>query len=402
MVRRTWWQVPQLRTDEDEHRERRVSWLELFFDLVFVVVIAELAHHLSEHITLQGVGEYALLFVAVWWSWIGGTFYTERFETPDVSYRLFTFLQMLPIAAMAVFAAAGLASSSAAFGLSYAASRALIIFLWLRGGFHAPSFRPVTNRYAIGFSLSVLLFVLSVFIPAPFRYAVWALALVIDLLTPIATLKLQARLPRISTSRLPERFGLFVIIVLGEAIIGVVQAVADQPLAWPTALTGTLGMALVFGIWWIYFDFIARRAPNFGGWWAVFWNYLHVPLVMSIAAVGAAIQNILTLDTEASRAAVFLLLGSAVATALVSMGLIELTLRRGADEPTDHRVSVPLKLAAGLVAVGLGVWGSRLGPIGFLLALLPLLLVQMVYGAYAWFRQELPSEGIVAQEQGTG
>lgn len=398
MARRIWWQVPQLRTDEDEHRDRRASWLELFFDLVFVVVIAELAHHLSEHVTLQGLAEYVLLFIPVWWTWIGGTFYTERFETSDVSYRIFTFLQMLPVAAMAIFAHEGLQYSSA-FALSYAASRVIIIFLWLRAGVHAPSFRPVTNRYAVGFSISVLLFIVSVFVPAPFRYALWIVALAIDLLTPIATLKLQARLPRLSTSRLPERFGLFVIIVLGEAIIGVVQGLAEQPdISWSTALVGLLGMALVFGLWWIYFDFIARRSPNFGGWWSLFWNYLHLPLVMSIAAVGAAIQNILLLETEIDKAAVFLLLGGAIASALLTMGLIELSLRRDPQEPTDHRISVSLKLAAGAVALGLGFWGSTLGPIGFLFALLPLLLVQMIYGAYTWFQQELSSEAVMAQD----
>lgn len=134
---RQWWERPRLwqeGTHGDEGAERRVSWLELFSDLVFVVVIAELAHYLEGHISWGGVFGYALLFVAAWWAWIGGTFYNERFETYDLSYRLFVFAQLIPIAGMAIFAHDGLGATSAGFALSYAAVRALITILWLRGG----------------------------------------------------------------------------------------------------------------------------------------------------------------------------------------------------------------------------------------------------------------------------
>jgi low temperature requirement protein LtrA len=151
-----WWQRPQLRTDEEEQRERKVSWLELFYDLVFVVVISELARYLSGHVSLEGVLSFALLFVAVWWVWIGGTYYTERFETEDLSYRIFTFLQMLPLAAMAVFVHAGLGEGSGGFALSYAVARSLMTLMWLRGGYHDRAFRPVAKRFGIGFCFSAL------------------------------------------------------------------------------------------------------------------------------------------------------------------------------------------------------------------------------------------------------
>ncbi|HEX6384663.1 MAG TPA: low temperature requirement protein A, partial [Anaerolineae bacterium] len=274
MTQRTWWQRPQLRTDEEVGQERKVSWLELFFDLVFVVVISQLSHHLASHISLTGAAGFLLLFIPVWWVWIGGMLYNERFETTDVSNRLFVFLQMLPVAALAVFARAGLEDGSIGFALSYVAARILLIFLWLRGGWHVPVFRPVSNRYAAGFTLSVLLFTASVFVPPPSRFLLWGLGLLIDLVTPMFTLRTQARLPRFSTSRLPERFGLFTIIVLGESIVGVVQGMAEQPeLSGMTAVAGVLGMSLAFGLWWVYFDYIARRYPKPGVWWSLSWAY---------------------------------------------------------------------------------------------------------------------------------
>src|SRR5690349_13150855 len=94
-----WWQPPRLIFADDEE-ERRVSWLELFYDLVFVVVISQLSHYLAEHVSLAGALSFGLLFVPVWWVWIGGTIYNARFETPDISYRVATLAQMLPVAAM--------------------------------------------------------------------------------------------------------------------------------------------------------------------------------------------------------------------------------------------------------------------------------------------------------------
>lgn len=152
MARRRWWERPRLWGVEASEQERRVSWLELFSDLIFVVVIAELAHYLAGHLSWSGLLGYGLLFVAAWWSWIGGTVYNERFETQDMSYRLFTFLQLLTVACLAIFVHNGLGAGSVGFALAYAANRALIIALWLRGGWHTPLFRPISNRYAVGFA----------------------------------------------------------------------------------------------------------------------------------------------------------------------------------------------------------------------------------------------------------
>lgn len=395
MVQREWWQRPQLRLDEGEPGERRVSWLELFYDLVFVVVVAELAHYLAEHVSPSGILAYVLLFVPVWWVWIGGSFYNARFETEDLSYRLLTFAQMLPVAAMAVFVHDAMGQTSVAFALAYGAARLLITGLWLRGGIHVPLMRPITNRYAIGFSVSIVLFIISIFVPPPWRFVLWGLGLTIDLVTPVTTLHLQARLPRLSNSKLPERFGLFVIIVLGEAIIGVVRGVAQGSELTPlVSLTGVLGMALAFGLWWVYFDFVARRIPKPNVWYMLTWGYLHLPLVMGIAAVGAGVSNALAQGGLSLDVANHRLLAAAVAVVLLTIGGLELTLRRTDDEPTDTRISVGLKVGAGLVASGLGAWGVALSSPAFLLTLIALVAAQMVYGAYVWFHQPVPTSSV--------
>lgn len=390
MVSRKYWQAPRIHTNDEQ--ERRVSWLELFHDLIYVVVIAEVTHYLAAHLTFEGLLGYVLLFLALWWAWIGGTFYNERFETNDISYRLFTYFQMIPVAAMAIFAHDALGKTSVQFALAYAAARLLVVLMWARAGYHEPSFRAVSSRYISGFSISIALFIGSVFVPPPLRFVLWCIGLALDLTTPIFTARQQATLPRLSMSKLPERFGLFIIIMLGEAIVNVISGVAAQEqVSWRTGLDLTLGLAITFGLWWIYFDYIARRVPRAGFWWSFGWNYLHLPLAMSIAALGAGLLNLL--DDRSTRTDIisYGLVGWSLALALLAIACIELVLARGAHEPTDARVSVPLKIAAAILALVITPFGPELGPSVFLASMLPLLGAQMIYGAYVWFTYGPPA-----------
>jgi len=394
MARRVWWQKPTLRTDEEYHHERRVTWLELFFDLFFVVVIAELAHSLAANISWAGAAQFVFLFLPVWWVWIGATYYNERFETDGFENRLFTFLQMIPISGMAVFAHYALGKTAVEFALSYALARLIITYLWAQGGRYDRRFRPTARWFVAGFSFSILLFVASVFVAPPLRFWLWGLGLLVDLLTPMLTVNHQSRLPQFSTSKLPERFGLFVIIVLGESIVGTVQGLAAQDtLTWFTAITGILGIALAFGMWWIYFDFINRRPPKPQIGWAFAWAYLHLPLVISIAATGAGILNVIADPDQILSVNVSWLISLSVGFSLIVMGLLELTLAITADEPTHPRLSPGLKLGAGLMACLLGNLGSGLNVVVLQLMLMALLVVQMAYGFYIWFSQDLTVDG---------
>jgi low temperature requirement protein LtrA len=383
--RRQWWQVPRLHTEGESGHERRVSWLELFFDLVFVVVIAQLAHALADHPDWSGVQSFVLLSIPVFWIWVSATIYNDRFETEDISYRLITFAQMVPVAALALFVKDGLGKTSVGFALAYAASRLLITLLWLRAGWHNPLFRPVTNRYVLGFSLSVLLFVVSTVIPPPQRFALWAVALLIDFLTPVTTLHLQSRLPRFTLSKLTERYGLFTIIVLGEAVVSVVSGVADGDMLTPLiGLELIVGLALVFGIWWVYFDFVARRLPRRGSWWTITWSYLHLPLLLGITATAAGILDVLKSGAGPTSDNIRWLVVVSAAIVLIAIALLEFVLAPAEHEPTHRWLSPALKVAGALGMVSLGL-ASGLGGLALLAAILLCLLVQMVYGAYVWF-----------------
>jgi low temperature requirement protein LtrA len=393
MARRVWWQKPTLRCDEEKGVERRAGWLELFFDLYFVVVIAELAHYLAEHVSWAGVGAFIFLFLPVWWVWIGATYYNERFETEGVEQRLIFFAQMLPIAGLAVFAHDGLGETSIGYALSYAVCRTFHTYLWWRSGYHSRVFRPVAKRFVLGFSISVGLFYLSVFVPPPVRFWLWGAGLAIDLLTPFFTLKQQANLPRLSTAKLPERYGLLMIIVLGESVIGVVAGLAEQAqFSLFIAIAAIFGLAIAFGLWWTYFDFVARRPPKPGVLTAFLWGYLHLPLAIAMTAAGAGVLNVIADENGRMDYRVSLLIAGGIGSALIFMGLIETVLRRDPDEPTHPKLSPALKIVGGAIAflIGLISNGFNIAVLEGLL-LIPI-LVQVVYGLYVWFTQELALE----------
>ncbi|MDJ0557423.1 MAG: low temperature requirement protein A [Microcoleaceae cyanobacterium MO_207.B10] len=388
MVKNIWWQRPQLRKDEEQQLERKVGWLELFFDLVFVAVMRELAHYLSAHISAAGVGSFILLSIPVWWIWVGATYYNERFQTEGLESRVFTFIKMLPVAGLAVFIHHGLGETSAGFALSYAAAHLIVTYLWWRGGYHDRNFRPTAKRLVIGYSISIILFIISAFIPSPGRFVLWGIGLTVDLLTPLFTIRQQAALPKFSTSRLPERFGLFVMIVLGESVIGVVEGISkNENLSLLTALTGIFGMTLVFSFWWVYFDFIARRPFKQSMGYSFAWAYLHMPLVIAITATGAGIVHVISANENVALSDnVRILISCSVAVFLGVIGLIEVTLRRKDNDLTDPIFSPCLKWGAALLAILLGLFGKGLGSVIFLTLLILLVAIQIGYGLYVWIK----------------
>lgn len=290
------WQPPRLRQDGDSPTERRATWLELFYDLVFVAAIGQLAHYLSSHLSGAGFTSFGLFFIAIWWCWVGATFYATRFDNDAISDRLVTFIQMGIVAAMAVNAHHGLAEGSIGFAICYVLFRGLLVVQYLIAGYYIPNARGLTAHYAIGFSSSVVLWLLSVFVPVPWRYGLWALGLMMDLATPLTAGRLVALIPP-SLTHIPERIGLFTIIVLGEAIIAVVNSLSELEWNLTAVLTALLGLSIAFSLWWLYFDSadgsplksMQKGKMNIG----LAWLYAHLPLTAGLIAAGVGVGHMI-------------------------------------------------------------------------------------------------------------
>ncbi|MEM9265823.1 MAG: low temperature requirement protein A [Cyanobacteria bacterium P01_F01_bin.13] len=365
-----WLRPPRLWVGETaDEQPRHATWLELFYDLVFVVAISQLAHKLSADVSAYGFLSFAALFVPLWWVWIGTTFYANRFDSDDLVRRLLMGLQMLAVAALAVNVHHGLDESSGSFALAFVASRFLLVLEYLWAGWHIPKARGLTNRYALGFSLGGLLWLISVFVPLSFRFLLWAMGLAIDFVTPITASAMVKQLPP-HPEHLPERFGLFTIIVLGEAIIAVVHGVSEMHWGLASTLCAIAGFTIAFSLWWLYFENVSGSAletSRTSGRVQILqlWLYIHLPLVIGLAATGIGVEKGILAAGETTTLPTpvrWLLCGSialcyASLAVLHRMGVIFMCKAR-----TRHRL-VGMAAMVGVALVGKGL--SPMGVMGF-------------------------------------
>ena len=387
---RRWWQPPHPASNRPE--ERRITFLELFYDLVYVVIIAELSHALAGNISLAGIGTFVFLFVIVWWAWFNGAMYHDLHGNNDIRTRVFTFLQMITVAAMAVFAHNAMGEGSIGFALSYAAFHLILTWLWWRTGVYDLNHRPLSRPYSSTFLITSLLFIVSILIPAPWRFVLWVLALLVDLallflLWTNRNAAMQEEINRVEliSPSAVERFGLFTIIVLGEVIVGVVSGVAEHPhLSWLAGGSAFLGMLIAIGLWWVYFDFVSGRQPIPRTSKRLAWIYLHLPVTMGIAAVGASILNVVEHAGEPLPGEVHWLLVGAIAVVLTSISLILKSLNTPETQRILFQTGGRVSFIAGILVFLSGL--TTMSTIPLLLVLIVLLLAPILYGILVWIK----------------
>jgi low temperature requirement protein LtrA len=321
-------------TTNNDEKERHATWLELFFDLVFVVIISQLSHFLLHEVSLLRFLEFLFLFIPVWWSWIGTAFFATRFYTDDIGHRLLLLLQMGGAGAMAVNISGAFSNTFSGFALSYAFMRLILVIEYVRvfrTTLESPqSVNPLVKRYIIGFSIAAIIWLISAFVSVTeIRLALWVIGLTIDFATPNTAGKLHSKFaPHIS--HLPERMGLFTLIVLGESIAGIVTGMTEQVWDVYSVIEASLGLCISFSLWWLYFDStgglpiqILREKGRISLY--LIWLYTHFPLVVAITAVGVGIRRLLSSDQHSvlANSDLWLICGS-VAISLISQSVLHL------------------------------------------------------------------------------
>jgi low temperature requirement protein LtrA len=354
---------PRLRTLEQEGK-RTATWLELFYDLAFVVAVAVLADRLLAD--LGNTTAYFGYFALLWWLWVSHTYYADRYDTDDVVYRLLAAAQMIAIVVIAA-SLTGTTSSTTAFALGYAFARWVLILMYARAYRHVEETRQLVRGYLIGFGSAAVVWTASAAVPEDARVVMWSIALVIDLATPWVLRRAQARAP-LDLSHLPERFGLFTILVLGEAISAVVIGLSHGPWSAVPVLSAGLAIGIAAAVWWIYFDNVSgdvvRRSPTITRTWRpTAWIYSHLPLATSLAALGVALELAILdahLDSMPHDHRWFLVGSTAVA--LLCMAVIQFSSLAagpspgGRDIAVNRLAGVPFLVLIGLLGSASAVW----------------------------------------------
>lgn len=293
---------PRLRTGQ----EASASRLELFFDLAYVLVVLELATTLLGDLTWRGLGTFAALFVAVWLSWVGFTLYANRFDTDDVVFRIAKLAATLSIAGCAASASAATSTFAVPFAAGFLAGRVVLLLLYARAWRHIPDARPTIAVYLATTGVSGVLWGVSIATDGPARYWLWAAAVAVDAVGPVVATWRDDHLP-LHMEHLPERFGLLVILVLGEAVGGAARGVHDAEWTGTAVRVGIAGFVVAAALWWIYFDTVAassaatlqRRddqdsepAGAAADERHDLFVYGHLPLTLGIAMAGVGIEDL--------------------------------------------------------------------------------------------------------------
>jgi low temperature requirement protein LtrA len=377
--KRWFWRPP--RAHGEIIADRQVSVLELFYDLVYVAVIGQAAHHLAEHVSVRGLAEFAVVFALIWIAWINGSLYLELHGREDGRTRSIVFVQMGILVLLAVFTADAANGSGWGFAVVYATFQVVQTGLWYtvwrQDRRDHPEFLVAAGGYVVGMGVSVAVILASAFLPATPRLVVWtglAVAWIVGIV--LAARSSRVGLGLTPTDSLVERFGLFTIIVLGEVVIGVVAGLSAAERDAKTVITGMLALWMGFGFWWIYFDLVGRRLPRADGGALSNWVMSHLPIALSITAAGAGMVSLIGHAHDANTpAGTSWLLAGAVTTGLLALVLTERAL---VDAERLFLVFHPLGLAlSGGAAAALIVGWIRPAP--WLLALLLVAILSTVW-----------------------
>ncbi len=379
------WPPPRAHGEQDP--DRSVSFLELFYDLVYVVVIGRAAHHLAEHVSWRGALDFLVVFTLIWIAWLNGSLYQDLHGRDDGRSRTFIFLQMLILALLAVYTGEATGADGVQFALTYSAFLAVLMWLWYTVRRQdAPEWMQLTGRYLTGMGIAVAMMVGSAFVPGDQRVVVWAVLAFGWIASLIVINLLDRDSPGVPTTESTvERFGLFTIIVLGEVVVGVVEGISGADRTPLTIVTGLLCLTVGFAFWWTYFDFAGSRAPRPNGPTRALWITGHLPVTMAIAAAGAAMVSLVEHagDGRTPAPTAWLISGS-VALGLVALVGVLATLADATRLASVYRTVMGILAASAGVALLLG-W---LRPRPWLLALgLSLLLMAVwIIAIFRWVR----------------
>jgi low temperature requirement protein LtrA len=287
---------PDLNQDSD----RSATRLELFFDLAFVLFVARCADLLAKDETWHGAAVFAAVLTIGWWAWASTTLYANRFDTDDAVFRLLTLTAMAGVVAMAAAVDKIDEPTGRWFVLGYVVIRLALVAGYARAWRHVPKARSTARLYLIGHGLGAAIWLVSLAVPTPARYVLWGVGVFADLVWPTAAARLKDAVP-LHLEHLPERFGLFVILVLGESVAAVVTGLHDGEWKPPVVLTAVAAFVVAVALWWIYFDLsggAAKRRLAAEGDGATtkhgvhdFYVYVHLPLAVSLAAVAVGLEH---------------------------------------------------------------------------------------------------------------
>lgn len=278
----------------------RVSPLELFFDLVFVLAITQCTALMVHHPTWDGLAQGLLVLGVLWWTWVAYSWLTSVVDPEDDAVRMTIFAAMAAVLVLALCVPRAFDNLGLTFAVAYGFVRGAQIVLFRLASRDDPGLRSSVNGLAVGTAVGVTLLASASFFDGVLQGALWALALGLDMAAPYFVVDASGW--KLAPGHFAERHGLIVIVALGESIVAIGVA-AELSIDAGIVAAAALGVALVAALWWIYFDVVflvaakrlAEATPGLeqNAMARDSYSYLHYLLIAGIVLVALGLEKTL-------------------------------------------------------------------------------------------------------------
>lgn len=237
---------------------RHATWLELFFDLIFVVTIGDVTHILSHthegHLDPLQFSKFVLIFIPLWWIWVSHTKYANRFDADDRQHRLATLFIMFLLIIISGLIGERFLASFDAIVVCYAGAKYIIALMYFVSKHRHKESVELTTAVGLVIVAGATISLASILFPAPWRYAVFYLGILFDMIAFLIFLRRPLQSIPVHTEHLIERVGLLTIILLGESVSSLSTGLANISWTVERLLTAATGFVMISSIWWVYFD----------------------------------------------------------------------------------------------------------------------------------------------------
>ncbi|MEK5029616.1 low temperature requirement protein A [Paenibacillus sp. FSL M7-1046] len=274
--------------------EKKVSWLELFYDLLFVAAVSKATHVLLhvEHnsISVEHLVKFILIFVPIWWAWVGQSVYINRFGRDSNAQRLFMIVQLFFVLIMTASLDVDFDANYLPFFVGYIGLRSLTAVQYVLSSQTEAAHKQKTARFlGASFGLGIVISCFSLFFDSSVRYLFLYAGIAVDIIVPLLGRKILVKTP-IHTAHLLERFALFTLILLGESVVSMLSVLQSYKFTGSSVFFAALAFLLVIAIWWQYFENVEKHVDKSKQTAGQSLIYGHLFIYFSLSMIAASIQ----------------------------------------------------------------------------------------------------------------
>lgn len=395
--RNIWWGPP--RKFSEKLQERKISWLELFYDLVYVAAISQLTGYLADHLNWQGLAYFFFIFSLIFWSWINGSNYHDIHGSTGIRTRYFTLLQMFVVAAVTITLPDLFDGHHQRFAIAFACVQTIITYLWWSVGYYDHEHRRLNFYYTLCYCIALILIIGSVFTDLRTANYLWGSALFFNYLAPfiggpavVNEFKRRGMVYMTSTS-LIERFGLFTIIVMGETILGIVHGISSlQHTGYEVWILFLLSVLIAFLLWWVFFDMTGDSEAKPGYRIFLAFNLVNIPMLAAFAAAGSSIRVILHETEDNGHSPARLIFVLCISAILTGIFLLTKLMEQEKEEEIVMNKLAGMVLATAIVNLALLIFSAQLNALAFLSIEAAILGLPVYIGTRIWVKYKIFSE----------